>query len=280
MKLRQKRDAFASMARRGVARGFTLIEVVISGSLMALILVSAYMCLNAAISTQKAVEPRVEVLQNARVAMSLMAADLRNACPLDPNSDFLGMHRLMGQTPADNLDFATHNYTPRRRNEGDFCQESLYLDKDPETGLLCLYRRLNPRIALDSLSGGSKEELARGVQGLRFEYFDGWDWYDSWGDAEQTGKPQSSQRERTNLDGMPDAVRITLWLETNPRPRKKEDDASEATVGTPAEAPLVFQTVARLNLAAAARQAALSASSPQDDNSGQSTQPQNQGGNQ
>lgn len=258
---------------------FTLIEVVISGSLMAIILVSAYVCLNAAISSQKAIEPRVEVLQTARVAMNLMAADLRNACPLDPKSDFLGMHRTMDNAPADNLDFATHNYTPRRQNEGDYCQESLFLDKDPETGELCLYRRRNPRIALDPLSGGAKEEIARGVQGLRFEYYDGWDWYESWGDAEGTGKPQSSQRERTNLEGMPDAVRITLWLEADPRAKKKPAELSQAPEPSSAAPPLVFQTVARLNLAAAARQNALNASSPQDDSGGQSNPAQNTGGN-
>jgi hypothetical protein len=58
---------------------FTLIEVVISAALMALIVVSAYLCLNAAVSSQKMIEPRATVFQNARVAMALMAADLRCA---------------------------------------------------------------------------------------------------------------------------------------------------------------------------------------------------------
>src|SRR6516162_1847351 len=67
--------------------GFTLIEVVISAALMALILTSGYVCLNAAISTQKMVEPRGEILQNARVALNLIAADLRCACPLSKETD-------------------------------------------------------------------------------------------------------------------------------------------------------------------------------------------------
>src|SRR5262249_43612856 len=50
---RQPRPACASMA------GFTLIEVVISSALMALIVVSAYLCLQAALSSQKLIEPRV-----------------------------------------------------------------------------------------------------------------------------------------------------------------------------------------------------------------------------
>ena len=247
-----------------VQNAFTLIEVVISGSLMALILVSGYVCLSAAMSSQKLIEPRVEVLQSARVALALMSADLRCACSMSRDFDLLGMQRKLGEVEADNVDFATHNYTPRRSNEGDFCAVSLFLDKDPETGQLTLFRRRNPRIALDPLTGGNKEEIARGVAGLRFEYFDGFDWYESWGDVEGRGKAQNSMRERSNLNGLPEAVRITLWMQANPQ--KKKADALEAATATK-EPALVFQTVARLNLAATAN----ASSSSSADNSGSTT---------
>jgi len=139
---------------------FTLIEVVISASLMAVILVSSYACLNAALSSRKLIEPRLEVIQNARVALSLMAADLRGACALSKDIDLLGMHRTLGEVQADNLDFGTHNYTPRRPSEGDFCQVSFFLDKDPD-GQFILWRRRNPRLAQDPLSGEiAKRSLA------------------------------------------------------------------------------------------------------------------------
>ena len=62
--------------------GFTLIELVISAALMALILVSAYLCMSACVSTQKLIEPRIEAFQSARVAMAIMAADLRAGKPI------------------------------------------------------------------------------------------------------------------------------------------------------------------------------------------------------
>ena len=223
---------------------FTLIEMVISAGLMSLILVSAYLCLQAALASQKLIEPRVEVLQTARVAMALITADLRCACPLSQDFDFVGTHRMLGDSEADSIDFATHNYTPRRAREGDFCEVSLFLDKDPRSGQLSLWRRRNPRIAPDPLSGGRREEIAKGVVGLKFEYSDGLDWYDSWGDAEGKGKQQFSLRYRANLSGMPEAVRITLWL--NPDPHQKTTGMTESTTNAP---PLVFQTVARLVLA-------------------------------
>jgi type II secretion system protein J len=227
------------------ASAFTLIEVIISSALMAMIVVSAYLCLHAALSSQKLIEPRAAVLQNARVALGLMTADLRCACPLSKDFQFLGMHRMMGEVEADNLDFATHHYTPRRSREGDYCQVSFYLDKDAESGELVLYRRRNPTIAFDPLAGGRREELARGLRGVRYEYYDGLDWYETWGEVEGQAKAQSSLRLRSNLSGMPEAVRITLWFDPNPRTK-----AAESPERTVAEPPLVFQTVARLNLAA------------------------------
>jgi prepilin-type N-terminal cleavage/methylation domain-containing protein len=246
-------------SRTTFRRAFTLIEVVISAALMALIIVSAYLCLNAAVSSQKMIEPRATVFQNARVAMALVAADLRCACPLSKDSPFLGMHRMIGTIEADNLDFATHNYTPRRLREGDYCQVSFYLDKNRESGQFTLYRRRNPAIALDPLSGGTREEIARGLLGLRFDYYDGFDWYESWGEVDRGSKAQNSQRERYNLEGMPQAVRITLWFDPNPR-TKPADSSVTAAVSTSTEEPtteppLVFQTVARLNLAAALQNA-------------------------
>ena len=242
-----KRPVNRSRSPRQTA-GFTLIELVVSGALMSMILVSAYVCFNAAMASEKTVEARTEALQNARVAMALMSADLRSACPLSKDFAFLGMRRSMGDIDADNLDFATHNYTPRRPHEGDFCEVSYFLDKNRESGRLSLWRRRNPVIAVEPLKGGRREEIVPGVMGLRFEYYDGLDWYDRWGDAD-TDKPRAGRTAKTdasNLYGMPEAVRITLWLDAG-------SQAKLATESRTNEPPLMFQTVARLNLAAVAQ---------------------------
>jgi prepilin-type N-terminal cleavage/methylation domain-containing protein len=254
---------------------FTLIEVMISVALMSLILVSAYLCLGAGFSAQKLIEPRAEIIQNARVAMAIMTADLRAACPLSKDQDFIGVTRSVGDIEADNLDFGTHNYTPRRAREGDFCQESLYLDKDPETGQFSLWRRRNPTLAMDALSGGSKEEIAAGVVGLKLEYFDGLDWYDSWGEDKSSDKKQNSARESSNLSGLPEAVRITLLLDSNPK--KKNPDATDEEKPEP---PLAFQTVAQLNLADASQDNASSSDTGNSNDTSSSGQtPGNGGGN-
>ncbi|HLH55211.1 MAG TPA: prepilin-type N-terminal cleavage/methylation domain-containing protein [Verrucomicrobiae bacterium] len=227
-----------------LTRGFTLIELTISAALMSLIIVSAYLCLHAALASQKLIEPRLDALQSARVALALMTADLRCACPLSQDYEFVGTHRTSGGSPVDSVDFATHNYTPRRAREGDYCQVSFFLDKDPRTGQLGLWRRRNPRIAVDPFSGGTRELLAKDVAGLLLEYSDGLDWYDSWGDPDRKKKEQFSLRVRSNLSGLPEAVRVTLLLNADAHQKRAEDQ--ENVTNAPL---LMFRTVARLNLA-------------------------------
>jgi len=228
----------------GPVAAFTLIEIMISATLMSLILVAAYLCLNAGLVSKKLVEPRADLLQNARVAVALVAADLRGACPLDRDYAFLGMQRTIGSVEADNLDFATHNYTPRHAGEGDWCEVSYYVEQDEASGRFSLWRRRNPALAPDPLKGGRKEEIARDLRGIRFEYSDGVDWYDSWGEVKGQAKAANSLKEQPNLSGMPAAVRITLLLDSNPK-----SPTNAVTGERTLEPPLAFQTVARLNLA-------------------------------
>jgi type II secretion system protein J len=243
------------------AGAFTLIELVISSALMTIILTGAYVCLSSGFLSQKLVDSRAEVLQSGRVAMALMAADLRSACRLSKDIPFVGMHRLLGETEADNLDFGTRNYTPKHAREFDFCEVSYFLSPD-SNGTLTLWRRRDPTPDDEPLSGGTREEIAQGVRALKLEYYDGFDWYDDWGDPTGGKKTETSRKDHPNLFGMPEAVRITLSLALNP----KEED----------EEPMVFQTVARLNLAALSQKETSSSSSGKE----QSQEPASPGGEQ
>jgi prepilin-type N-terminal cleavage/methylation domain-containing protein len=241
---------------------FTLIELMISMAIGAIVLVASYLCLSACLASQKTIEPRAEVLQTGRVALALMAADLRSACSLSKACDFAGEHRMLDQTPADNLDFATHHYLPARPREGDYCQVSYFADPGARTSGLSLWRRRNPTVALDPLDGGAREEIAPGLRGLSLQYYDGFDWYDTWGDANPDKRLKYSSTSPPNLDGFPEAVRITLLLDPNP-PKIKSGKAAGAELATPPSngekapgPPLVFQTVVRLELADAPQPAA------------------------
>lgn len=224
------------------ADAFTLIELVISAALMAVILSGAYACLNAGFAGQRMIEPRADVMQQARIVLSLITADLRSACLLPKGSAFLGVQRMIGTVEADNLDFATHHYSPKNEGEGDFCEQSYFVEVDPRTGVYRLFRRRNPTMAFDPLSGGSREELASGIRGFRLEYFDGYDWYESWGDPNPGSAKSLAASAKPNGSGMPEAVRITLSFDPGPQNYGKRNTQASSS------GPLVFQTVARLNL--------------------------------
>jgi type II secretory pathway pseudopilin PulG len=232
------RSGTEAQRRATRAGAFTLIELTISAAVASIILVAAYLCLSAGVASQKLIEPRTEVLQGARVALAMMSADLRSACSLCPDFDFVGEQRAIGDMEADNLDFATHYYTPARSGEGDYCQVSYFVDKGRGTNGFSLWRRRNPHIAPDPLSGGSREEIVPGLRGLTLEYYDGLDWYDNWGDASIDKKVKYTTTPPPNLSGFPEAVRITLLLDPNPNKNMEKR-----------EPPLVFQTVVRLEMA-------------------------------
>lgn len=238
---------------------FTLIELVVSAALMSMILTSAYLCLHSAVVSQKLIESRDDVLQNARVAMARITADLRSACTLTTNYEFLGMSRLLGEVQADNLDFATRNFSPRQTNEADWCEVSYFLQPDRQSGKFSLWRRRDATPDDDPLSGGSREEIARGLRGLKFEYYDGFDWFADWGDPEGRRKTRDPLTDPTNISGLPEAVRVTMWFDSGSASKAKppEEPSKEKSETEP---PMVFQTVARLNLASALQSTA--ASSP------------------
>ncbi len=215
---------------------FTLIELVVSSALMAVVLGAAYVCLQAGIATRRTIEPRSDRAQAARIALSLLSADLRAACPLHKGPEFLGT-----ATPG-NLDFATHHFTPRREGEGDYSCVSWFIKADPSSGESVLYRRRNPGFAPDPLSGGRREEILRPVQDLTLEFYDGFEWFDSWGDPNGEAKQASSFRPRPNLVGLPTAVRISLAV-----PGESIPSASPGNTPTNAP-PLVFNTVVRLEI--------------------------------
>ena len=223
-----------------------MIELIISAAVGSLILTSGYLCLRAGLAGQDAIDARADAIQNARVALDLMTADLRAATPLSKDFDFLGMRRKIGDADACNLDFATHNYSPQAPREGDICEISYFLAPNEETGTLSLWRRRDPTPDPEPLRGGTREEIAQNVAALRFLYYDGWEWFENWGDAEGDYAETDTALLANNLYGMPEAVRIGIDLiaEDGTKENDADDDEKESEKAT-----LTFETTVRLDLA-------------------------------
>jgi type II secretion system protein J len=227
--------------------GFTLIELIISAALMAIVMGSTYLCLSAGVKGQRLIEARSEGVQSARTALNIIAADLRSAIPMPGNVNFLGMRRTVEGVDADNLDFSTRNYEPKHAREPDYCEISYFLTPDKESDSYLLIRRRDPTPDPEPLEGGMQQEIARGVRGLRIEYYDGFDWFDDWGDPE--GKTKGMLIPPSNSSGLPEAVRITIVFDPEIKPKRRDVSAQTKTETEEEKAPMTFQTVARVELA-------------------------------
>lgn len=256
--------------------GFTLIELMIAVSIMGGILASAYLCLQAGYRTREAVEAKSDIVQQARVALDLVCRDLRHAAP--PTDDFLfvGTVRVEGDERFGNLDFVSHHWQPQLPGEGDRCEMSLFVDRDPETEQWLLMRRRDPSPDAAPFEGGTREILARGIRGFVLEYYDGYEWVEGWGEEDEDGNlsgypvapdPIDPEAAREGIDpetgepieedasdlptgpiygqsGLPEAIRVTLAFDPPGVDRRTISDAELAAIE-----PIVFEAIVRLELA-------------------------------
>lgn len=249
-------------AGRSQGSGFTLIELILSASLSSMVLVAAYLLLNAGSQTQRLIESRIDGMQGGRIAMDLMMADLRAAIPLSAQFDFIGMNRELGDSTlisADNLDFATQNYTPKYPGEGPFCEVSYFLNGPDEQGEYALWRRRDSTPDEEPLSGGILEEIVGGVVSMSIQYYDGFTWYDDWGSTNPEDPmtappppPQENTETNTmlipgNLSGMPEAVSVTLSFARQSPGGSKGASAPGSEPEAP-EPPFTLFSVARMYL--------------------------------
>lgn len=229
------------ITKRQAVSGFTLIELMISGALMAIVLAAGLLCLNAGLSSERVINERSEAVQTARVALSLIASDLRGAVRLSKEYEFVGMRREIEGIVADNLDFGTRIHQSKNATDGGFCEVSYFVERDAASETFTLFRRRDTTPDLEPLAGGTREEIVRNVRLFRVEYYDGWDWYEEWGDP--LGKGKTSTSPAPNLSGLPEAVRITLSVRSSSQKADESSDDKEQEA-------LTFQTSARLNMAA------------------------------
>ncbi len=232
------------------ARGFTLVEMIVATTIVVGIMGTTVACMTSGTKSEKIVSLRSGVLQTARVALDRVAADLRLAVPLHPDSAFVGIDRVIEEVgmEADNVDFATRNYRPRRIGEGDICEASYFVGRDQQTGEWCLYRRRDPSPDDRPFEGGVRERIARGVRGFRLEYSDGVLWENHWGRDPRERDMPTNAMDVGPIAPLPDAVRISIAIAPPLDPRRPPNPDVE---------PFVFQRVVRLQFAERYRNAGL-----------------------
>ncbi len=191
-----------------VLRGFTLIEVMIAGMILALMGTLVFGSFEQAYRQKQATEKEDNRYQQIRAAMDRMALEISEA--------FVSEHfdrsryqqrptRFKGEDDGDNdqLTFtalANERFRPDEKTSDEVVLK-YFLRQDPDHDYQDLYRRTNPIIDEDAMRKGRRQVLCENVRGLDFKYWDQKqdDWVDEW----DTNKPEH--------DGvLPDRVKITL----------------------------------------------------------------------
>jgi len=206
-------DARARRAARRVG-GFTLIEVVLAVTLLAMVSTLIYGSFARSFEAIDFVEGSQARYHDVRLALERLARELSMAFIYDcrevdtPTGEdtFRTLFKSERSSNVDRLVFTSfaHLRMVRDANESDQSVLTYYGDDDPEDrDLTDLMRKEKVRIDGEPEEGGQAEILCRGIESLHFEFWDETkiEWVEEW---------DCSQIERLNQ--LPKLVRITLTV--------------------------------------------------------------------
>jgi type II secretion system protein J len=185
-------------------RAFSLLEILIASSLLALIGALLAQSLSSSIDAKEAIEAtsgRYHVVRSAisRVVDEISMAYLSNHRPGGTN-ELRAITGFKGE--RDRVDFTAFGYVPRVEDEkrSDQRQLSYFLDTDPRTRTKSLMRREQANLDDQFDEGGREQTLLSDVRELEFEYWDQSkeDWSEKW---DSSG---------TEMDRLPLRVRIKV----------------------------------------------------------------------
>ncbi len=186
-------------ARRAHARGMTLLEVLISVSILALVATLIYGAFDGMARSRAGLSQLNDRYHQGRAAISRMSRELQ--------SSFLSLHQPMVLTSAvrttvfvgtnsgtsDRVDFTSfsHKRLTQSAHESDQNELSYFLARDPDrSDKYDLVRREAREIDLDPTKGGTINVIAEDVESLDLSYLDplSGEWVESWDSTQAAGQ--------------------------------------------------------------------------------------------
>ena len=191
------------------ARGFSLIEILVAASLLAIVGGMLVQSLSSSLDAKEAVEGTSNRYHLVRSAVSRMVDEISQA--------YLSAHVASAEARSE----TAFGYVPRVADEkkGDSRQLAYYLDTDPKTQTQSLLRREQANLDDNFEEGGRALVLLSDVRELTLEYWDATkeEWLDKW-DAQGSDPNQASklpQRVRLKITAvMGDGEQQTFMTQT------------------------------------------------------------------
>jgi len=199
---------------RRAERGFTLIELMLAITVLALMMMVAWSVISGTVLTRKNLQERQEREHEIRVATAVMVRDLTSAYLSSNEDQTMNERRTLfigkSDSEVDELRFSTlaHRVLWADANESEQTIVSYAAEEDQEDGRMTnLVRREQRRPSNESASQERAEldVLLRDISRVKFEYYD-WrakEWKETWNSTQGDG-----DRGR-----VPGRIRITIELE-------------------------------------------------------------------
>ena len=192
------------MRARSANDGFTLLEMLMAMTLMAVLAASLYASLSTGFLGRRVVEGALEPARRAAAALTMLGADLEAAAP--PTGLLAGEFLAQNATgdngePADTLLFhALARDQSGAQPPSPLCRIEFVLAQDEETEERVLVRLTTVNLLSPEVTEPLQEVLCRSVRSFDMSFFDGVAWSESW-DSTVAG------------DLLPLAVEVSLVLE-------------------------------------------------------------------
>lgn len=198
-------------------RGLTLLEIMVSLGVIALIATLIYGALDGMARSREGLARIGDRYHQGRTAMSRLTRELQSAyisahTPVNPalvtrSTIFFGKD----SSREDRVDFTSfaHRRLKRNAHESDQCELSYFLARDPNvSGKMDLVRREDTQIDLNPNKEGTVLVVAEDVSEFDLRYFDPLTqlWTDSWDSLQATGQ----------FGRLPSQVRVSLVLNHGP----------------------------------------------------------------
>ncbi|WP_437622644.1 type II secretion system protein GspJ [Sorangium sp. So ce1151] len=224
-------------ARRRRSGGLTLLEVLVSVAILALIGTLIYGAFDGMSRSRVGISRISDRYHQGRGAIARISRELQEAFlsrhqPADKNI-VVRLTAFAGQdsSPADRVDFTAfaHRRLLRNAHESDQCEIGYFGSRDPERDRLDLVRREAKTIDTEPTRGGVVNVLAEDIESFNVQYLDPvtGEWVDSW----------DSTQPAAQLDRLPSQVWVTLVLNGGPG---GEPIKFETKVPIPMQVPIAF----------------------------------------
>ena len=198
--------AEAPKARRRGVEGFTLVELLAALGIILVVVSASYALFDGGRKLAARGEYHARRFQAARSTLRAIESDLKLAFMGGPyDGGFVGNQGGTDELPLDTLEAVAYNNQPKlvtpatatltdpAPKEFDISRVIYLIDQDESTkqsGLVRRRIRLVPEVVTAQDPEEGLEELSADVVGLRFRYYDGSQWVDTWSSTTARALPR------------------------------------------------------------------------------------------